>query len=205
VTAESGDVTIEPFGHRQRVRLRRRAATAAAAAALAGAVLGGGFTPVALGGQAVAGAQPQPRQLTIPYLANDSKPQDLDFAAAKCDVAQDGQRMECRFRQVFVTTASHDATVCVITSNGYTLPFDKVSATRWVSVGAPDGVCGVVETTTLDDGGGTRWTMTVRRAATGDIDRDECRARPVESEVYSWRNVRRPLPCRTIQPGAIER
>ena len=201
MTAASGDLTIGRFGN----CLRRRAATAAATAALAGAVLGGAFTPVALGGQAVAGGQPQRRQLTIPYLANDSKPQDLDFAAAQCDLAPDGQRMDCRFRQVFVTTASHDATACVITSNGYALPFDKVSATRWVSVGTPDGVCGVVETTTLDDGGGTRWTMTIRRAATGDMDRDECRARPVESEVYSWKNVRRPLPCRTIQPGAIER
>jgi hypothetical protein len=167
-------------------------------------VLGAGAELAATAAQAPQGRQPE-RRLTIPYLANDSKPQDLDFAAAECDLAQDGQRMDCRFRQVFVTTASHDATACVITSNGYALPFDKVSATRWVSVGAPDGVCGVVETTTLDDGGGTRWTMTIRRAATGDIDRDECRARPVESEVYSWKNVRRPLPCRTIQPGAIER
>jgi hypothetical protein len=152
-----------------------------------------------------AAAQPQERHVTIPYLANDSKPRDLDFAAAECDIDADGGRMTCRFRQVFVTLASHDPTACVITSNGYELSFDKAAATRWVSIGVPEGACGVVETTTLEDGGGTRWTMTIRRAATGDADRDECRARPVESEVYSWRDVKRALPCTTIQPGAIER
>lgn len=157
---------------------------------------------------AAAGGQPPgvPAMITIPYLANDSKPQDLDFAAAQCQRTPDGREMTCHMRQVFVTVASHDTTSCVITTNGYDLTFSAVTATRWVHRSAPEGACGVVETTTLDDGGTTHWTMSVSRAATRDLSRAECRAAAgAPPEVYSWKNVQRPLPCRTIQPGAIER
>ena len=46
-----------------------------------------------------------PQRLTIPYLANASRPDDLDFAAAQCEVSTDRQRMDCNFRQVFLTAS----------------------------------------------------------------------------------------------------
>ncbi|MEQ1907785.1 MAG: hypothetical protein ABMA15_03135 [Vicinamibacterales bacterium] len=141
--------------------------------------------------------------LTIPYLAS-TKAGDIEFAAAECDVAQSGEQMTCRFRQVFVTIASIDTTACVITSNGYEQTFSRNTPTHWLSVSEPSGECGLVESTTLEDGGGTRWTMTIETKPTRGKDRDECRAaeRPA---VYSWTDIKRTLPCTTIQPGSIER
>lgn len=161
-----------------------------------------------------AGAEAQPprppapsaaTRVTIPYLANDTTPEALDFAAAECDVAADGEGMDCRFRQVFVTTASIDASACVISSNGYDLSLRREAQARWVSRAAPAGDCGLVEVTTLQDGGTTRWTMTVQREATRNVERADCRAASARTDSYSWRNIRRTLPCTTIQPGAIER
>jgi hypothetical protein len=153
--------------------------------------------------QSPPGATVTPSHLTIPYLAS-TRPGDIEFAAAECDIATGGDRMTCRFRQVFVTVASIDTTACVITSNGYEQSFRRQTPTRWVSVGVPTGACGLVETTTLDDGGGTRWTMTVGTIATNNVDRAECRVAE-GPETYGWQNLKRPLPCSTIQPGSIER
>jgi hypothetical protein len=154
-------------------------------------------------------AQPPPMQpgavLTIPYLANATRPSDLDFAAAQCDVEADGRQMTCRFRQVFVTQTSFDPTACVLTTNGYERTFRATTSTQWVSETPPDGECGIVETTTLEDGGGTRWTMTIRKSAPSAAG-THCQAQAAATtEVYDWRGVRRALPCRSIQPGAIER
>ena len=143
--------------------------------------------------------------LTIPYLSNTTRPADLDFTAAQCDQVQNGEMMTCRFRQVFLTTSSVDPTSCVITTNGYERMFRRETSTRWVSHSVPSGDCGVVETTTLEDGGGTRWVMTIRTAATLRLDRPECLAASRELEAYDWRNMKRNLPCTSIQPGAIER
>jgi hypothetical protein len=147
----------------------------------------------------------EPQRLVIPYLANATKPDDLDFAAAQCDITPGGEQMACRFRQVFLTIASVDPTTCVMTTNGYEQTFRRESATRWVSTGAPAGECGMVETTTLDDAGGIRWTMTVRRVATRNATQSSCLAVSAEPESYSWQRVKRKLPCTSIQPGAIER
>ena len=141
--------------------------------------------------------------LTIPYLAS-TKPGDIEFAAAECDVTQSGEQMTCRFRQVFVTIASIDTTACVITSNGYEQTFRRNAPTRWISVNQPVGECGSVESTTLEDGGGTRWTMTIETKPTKGGDRAECRAAELPA-VYSWTDIKRTLPCTTIQPGSIER
>ena len=62
-----------------------------------------------------------------------------------------------------------------------------------------------METATLDDGGGTRWTLTMRTQVTRRADEPECRTAAQKPEVYDWRNVKRQLPCTSIQPGAIER
>jgi len=179
-----------------------RMATAMAAVAL---VLVAGARPSSVvAGQAMvpaAGGKP----LTIPYLANATKPADLDFTAAQCDTASNGEQMDCRFRQVFLTPSPIDATACVITTNGYERTFHRETPTRWTSAEAPVGVCGLVETTTLEDGGTTHWTMTLRTTTTRGADHPECGAALPAAEVYDWRNTKRPLPCASIQPGAIER
>jgi len=141
--------------------------------------------------------------VTIPYLSR--RGDAIEFAAAECDLTATGDAMTCRFRQVFVTLASLDATACVITTNGYEQTFRRQTATRWVSTEQPEGDCGLTEVTTLDDGGGTRWTMTVEKQATRHLERATCRAVAHDAAVYGWRDVKRRLPCLTIQPGAIER
>lgn len=146
-----------------------------------------------------------PAHFAIPYLANDTTPQALDFAAAECDAVNGGERLDCRFRQVFVTTASIEPTACVISSNGYDLSLRRDAPARWSSAAEPVGDCGLVEVTTLEDGGTTRWTMTIGHRATKNVERADCRAAAAQTEIYSWRNIRRALPCTTIQPGAIER
>ena len=103
------------------------------------------------------------------------------------------------------TVSSIDATSCVMTTNGYAQTFRRQSPTRWEAAEAPAGECGIVETTTLEDGGGVHWTMTVRRVATRKTGQLECVAAAAESERYSWKDVKRTLPCTSIQPGAIER
>jgi len=163
-----------------------------------------GISPaIAEAGQdAAAGA---PRTLAIPYLASATNPSDLDFAAAECDLSPNGRRMECRFRQIFLTTSSIDRAACVITTNGFTRQFRRESPVVWLSEAAPVGTCGLVETTTLADGGGARWTMTLRTRATQNLDQQACRNTPEAVEVHDWRNVKRKLPCTSVQPGAIER
>ncbi len=146
-----------------------------------------------------------PPHFAIPYLANDTTPDALDFAAAECDAVNGGERLECHVRQVFVTTAGVDTSACVISSNGYDLSLRRDGPARWSSTGDPVGNCGVVEVTTLEDGGTTRWTMTIGHRATKNLERPDCRATSSQAETYSWRNIRRKLPCTTIQPGAIER
>lgn len=161
--------------------------------------------PSAAGAAQGQAAEAPRQQLTIPYLANKTKPADLDFTAAQCDIVSNGDQMDCRFRQVFLTTSSFDATTCVITTNGYERTFRRETGARWISKSAPIGDCGVVETTALEDGGGTHWTMTIRASATLRVDQPECRAASQEPEVYDWLSVKRKLPCTSIQPGAIER
>lgn len=143
--------------------------------------------------------------LVIPYLARAAD--DIEFAAAECDITSNGTLMTCRLRQVFITTASFDATACVITTNGYTQTFRRETATRWVSADLESaaGDCGRTETTTLEDGGDTHWTLRIETRTADGVRRAECRASVEPPVVYSWRDVRRKLPCATIQPGAIER
>ena len=143
--------------------------------------------------------------LTIPYLSNTASA-DIEFAAAECEIAKTGTEMTCHFRQVFITRASFDQSACVITSNGYDQAFRRESPTRWVGSTAPEGACGASDTALLEDGGGTRWTMTLMTKATRGLDREECRRVAANPPVvYGWREVKRPLSCATIQPGSIER
>ena len=146
-----------------------------------------------------------PPHFAIPYLANDTTPHAIDFAAAECDAVNGGERLDCRFRQLFVTIASLEPSACVISSNGYELSLRRDAPARWSSAAEPVGDCGLVDVTTLEDGGTTRWTMTIGHRATKNTERAYCRTAAAQTETYSWRNIRRTLPCTTIQPGAIER
>jgi hypothetical protein len=148
-------------------------------------------------------AQPAPSsRLIIPSLANLSQPADLDFQAGECDVAPDGGTLECVFQQVFLTVALFDAQTCLVTTNRYARTFKKETDTRWVSREGPEGPCGVEDIATLVHGGGARWTLEMRRVVTRPSP--SCPSVP-EPEILSWQNVRRPVPCRYVQPGAMSR
>ena len=148
---------------------------------------------------------PQPSHITIPSLANATKPLDLEFEAAECDVHRSGTTMQCRFQQVFLTPAAFDAQTCLITTSGYERIFQKQTDGLWLSRSAPEGACGLVENITLQNDGGAMWTMETRKAATKKDAAPSCRTAPDAFEALSWQNVRRPLTCRFIQPGAMLR
>ena len=137
----------------------------------------------------------------IPSLANATKPFDLDFQGGECDVNRSGKTMTCQFQQVFLTVAAFDASTCLVTTNRYERVFRKQTQTRWVSREGPEGPCGIVDTATLENAGGARWTPDMRKVATKAVG--SCVVEP--SELLSWENVRRPLPCTFVQPGSMSR
>ena len=141
--------------------------------------------------------------VVIPSLANDTNPSDLDFQGAECVVERSGQAMSCDFQQVFLTVSPLDAQTCLATTNRYARTFQRQSEGVWISRDEPEGDCGLTETTTLkDDGDGRRWTMELRRTRTRKTA-PACRGDDPPVEIFSWRNARRALPCRFIQPGAL--
>ena len=141
--------------------------------------------------------------VTIPFLANATKPTDLDFQGGDCNVDRTGATMACRFQQVFLTISPLDARTCVVTTNRYEQVFRKDGDARWTSREAPDGACGVVEVTTLMDGGGVKWTLETRKVVTKKAGAPACRNMEDTTETLSWQNLRRPLPCAFVQPGAL--
>jgi hypothetical protein len=60
---------------------------------------------------------PSRSHVVIPFLANASKPADLDFEGAECEVA--GDRMTCTFQQVFLTASPVTPDTCLVTTNRY--------------------------------------------------------------------------------------
>lgn len=154
---------------------------------------------VALGAQ----SPPGPRHLTIPFLANATKPAALEFEAAECEVDAAGMRMDCAFRQVFLTTSDLVPDTCLVTTNGYERRFERTAATatRWTSRQGPQGPCGVFDVVTLDDGGGGKWTMTLTTVVTSK--ETSCQGPAGADETFTWENIRRPLPCRFVQPGGL--
>ena len=119
--------------------------------------------------------------------------------------------MECVFEQAFLTTTSVAPDTCLITTNRYQRTFKqedtgtRVASTssRWISTEGPAGNCGVLDVATLQYDGGIKWTMEMRKVVTKKDA--SCRAIEGESETMSWQNLRRPLPCRFVQPGALSR
>jgi hypothetical protein len=145
------------------------------------------------------------QHLLIPALANATHPSDLDFQAAECDIAPNGQTMECQFQQVFLTPASFDAQTCLITTNRYALTLQKQTGLEWSTTEGPTGECGVTVVTTLKNDGGAMWAMDVRTTVTKKDGAPACRSMENATETLSWRNTRRTLPCTFVQPGAMSR
>jgi hypothetical protein len=142
--------------------------------------------------------------LTIPFLANATKPKDLDFQGGDCELAGDGKTMTCQFEQVLITPSDLAPQTCFVTTNHYDRVFEKQTSTRWISRQPPEGACGLVETTTLQDDGGVKWRMEMVKVVTAK-DAAACRGAGEPPELLSWQNVRRPLPCAFIQPGSLSR
>jgi hypothetical protein len=147
----------------------------------------------------------QASHIIIPSLANASKPSDLDYQGGECDIDQSGKTMDCVFQQVFLTVAFFDSQTCLVTTSRYERTFQAQTGARWVSTEGPEGECGVVDVATLENEGGTRWTMDVKKLITRKDASPLCRASGETAESLSWRNVRRTLPCKFVQPGMLSR
>ena len=162
----------------------------------------------ASGPQAQTGV-PSSAHVVIPLLANATKPNDLDFQGGECELDASRTTMECVFQQAFLTTSSAAPDTCLITTNRYERTFKRAdaapatatAATRWISTEGPAGDCGVLDIATLQYDGGIKWTMETKKVATKKDA--SCRALE-ESETMSWQNLRRPLPCRFVQPGGLQ-
>jgi hypothetical protein len=159
-------------------------------------------------------AQVSSSHIVIPLLANATRPGDLDFQGGECELDAARTTMECVFQQAFLTTSSVAPDTCMITTSRYQRTFrrqaaaDGVSRTgsapaRWVSTEGPEGDCGMLDVATLQYDGGIKWTMETKKAAT---KKDAaCRALEGEPETLSWQNLRRPLPCKFVQPAGLSR
>jgi hypothetical protein len=141
--------------------------------------------------------------VTIPFLANATKPSALEFEGAECDLDASGDRMSCVFQQVFLTTSALAPDTCLVTTNRYERSFHRDSPTHWTSPSDPVGVCGVLDVATLQDDGGVRWTMELRTEVTKKDAGPVCRSVDVTRETFSWRDIRRSLPCKFVQPGGL--
>jgi hypothetical protein len=141
--------------------------------------------------------------ISIPFLANASDAADIAFEGADCAVS--GNTMRCEFQQVFLTTTPVAPDTCMVTTNRYDRTFTKQSAVQWVSTEGPAGVCGIEDVATLTDEGGVRWTMELRKRVTHKTAAAECGGPDQPPEVLSWKNIRRSLPCKFIQPGELRR
>jgi hypothetical protein len=144
------------------------------------------------------------QHLIVPALANATHPSDLDFQAGECDVEPAGL-MVCEFQQVFLTPAAFDADTCLITTSRYALTLKQQADSQWTSTDGPDGPCGLTVTTTLHNSGGAMWEMETRTAVTKEDGAPNCRGVAEATETLSWRNTRRMLNCRFVQPGAMSR
>jgi hypothetical protein len=156
-------------------------------------------------GLAAQGAARTPSHVVIPFLANATMPADLDFEGGECELDAGSHTMDCTFQQVFLTTSAVAPDTCLITTNRYQRKFRRDAPTRWVSTAGPEGVCGILDVVTLQDGGSVRWTMEARRVVTKTDPSSTCSAVEAQVTAFSWQNIRRPLPCRFVQPGGLSR
>jgi hypothetical protein len=162
-----------------------------------------GFSPPSDPAAAQARTAEAPTHVAIPFLASATKTSDLAFEGGECEIAKAGDSMDCQFQQVFLTTSDALPDTCLVTTNRYERTFRRESATEWISTEGPTGECGFIDVVTLQDEGGVRWTMRMRKNATRR-ETPACRIDEV-SETLAWQNLRRPLPCRFVQPGGLSR
>ena len=148
-------------------------------------------------------AGPTQNHVTIPFLANASKPSDLEFEGAECEIGAGGSRMTCAFQQLFLTTSPVAPDTCLVTTNRYEREFRRDSPVRWINREGPEGVCGLIDVVTLTNDGGAKWTMELKKEVTRKDGSATCLAMKPETEIFSWQNIRRSLPCRNVQPGAL--
>ncbi len=159
-------------------------------------------------------AAPASSHVVIPMLANATQPADLDFQGGECELDASRMTMECVFQQAFLTTTGIAPDTCLITTSQYQRTFRREPATagrnqalsspaRWVSTEGPEGDCGLLDIATLQYDGGIKWTMETKKVATKKDA--SCRASEGASETMSWQNLRRPLPCKFVQPGGLSR
>ena len=142
--------------------------------------------------------------VTIPFLANASSPGTLEFEGAECETEAGGSRMTCAFRQLFLTTSPAAPDTCLVTTNRYDRLFLRDSPNRWTNREGPEGICGLLDVVTLTNEGGIKWTMEVKQEVTRKEGSAVCLTMKSETEVFSWQNIRRPLPCQFVQPGALD-
>src|SRR4029079_11219367 len=145
-------------------------------------------------------AQSPRTHLTIPFLAN-AKPEALEFEAAECEA--DGDRLTCAFQQLFLTTSPVAPDTCLVTTNRYDRVFQRDSSNHWTSRAGASGACGIVDRVTLQNDGGVKWTMELTKEVTNQVTSPGCLAMTAQSETFSWQNIRRPLPCKNVQPGSL--
>ncbi len=144
-----------------------------------------------------------PGHVTIPFLANASKPAALEFEGAECDVEAGGSRMTCAFQQLFLTMSPVAPDTCLVTTNRYDRVFLRDSPNRWTNREGPEGTCGLLDVVTLTNEGGLKWTMELKQEVLRKGGSAACLTMKPEAEVFSWQNIRRPLPCANVQPGAL--
>ncbi len=162
----------------------------------------GSWRPPVLAQTAVSTSQ---SHVTIPFLADASKLKDLDFEGGECELDASRNAMTCTFQQVFLTTSAAAPDTCLITTNRYERVFRRESESRWMSTEGPEGVCGLLDVATLQDDGGVRWTMETHKVVTRKDAAPACEAVDTQPVTLSWQNLRRPLPCRFVQPGGLSR
>jgi hypothetical protein len=146
----------------------------------------------------------QQQQTTHVLIQNLAKASELDFEGGECDRTND--TMVCKFLQVLLTQEKESDT-CGIVTNRYEATFKRQAERRWVSNEGPDGACGVIGITTLeqDPQATGLWTMNSRKVVTNKTANDSCKSIDAEQpDVLTWKNSTRPLSCRFIMPALVQ-
>jgi hypothetical protein len=146
-------------------------------------------------------AQAQP--MTHVLIQNLAKVSELDFEGGECDRTSD--MMVCKFLQVLLTQDQGSDT-CRIVTNRYDATFTKQTERRWVSNEGPDGACGVLGITTLeqDPQASGLWTMSLRKVVTNKAANDACQGIDERPEELTWKNSTRPLLCKFVAPALVQ-
>jgi hypothetical protein len=162
-----------------------------------------------LGGAGITQAQ-APGRITVMPMANLSRPADLDFQGGSCDINAAGTAMTCAFQQVLIAPSPEDPATCRIVTNHYTQTFSKQGDRGWVNSEGPNGSCGTVTETTIEQDARSlaafwRVTMSVRKRSTArSADGSRCGGADEPPETLTSTDVKRPLRCTSIVAASLE-